>query len=388
MKDATPERVLLAQWYSNGDCLLATTLARQIKTDFPGCHLTWAISTRCRELLRGNPHVDAIWEIEQPTTGEIKDLHFATIVQWNHFEHEVRARQASGKFTQVFLTFSGSFRNLSLYDGTVRGLIFGAYPGPINVSLAPVLRLDKAEIENVRRFVGAHPEMTNCRRVALFECSPKSGQSAVNPEFALALSRRLLAEFDDLCIVLSSNLPVASADARIIDASQLTFRENAELTKHCTLLIGCSSGLTWLSTSDTAKSLPTVQIITSKAMFPNSLAIDHERRGLPTDHILEMDEPNLERAEACLKTVFREGFAAARAKFHQRISLANSYAVVGRVLLREGRYQQAVGYFLHVLRLEHRRLPVILRIARLALGHVRWLTLGLASALLHRPLRR
>ena len=30
------------------------------------------------------------------------------------------------------------------------------------------------------------------------------------------------------------------ADDRIIDGSKLSFRENAELTKYCTLLIGCS----------------------------------------------------------------------------------------------------------------------------------------------------
>src|SRR5512138_3038540 len=41
-------RVLLGQLEANGDCVYATTVARQIKTDNPDCHLTWAIGSRCR----------------------------------------------------------------------------------------------------------------------------------------------------------------------------------------------------------------------------------------------------------------------------------------------------------------------------------------------------
>ena len=37
-------KVSLVQLDANGDCLYATTIARQIKQDYPGCHLTWWIS--------------------------------------------------------------------------------------------------------------------------------------------------------------------------------------------------------------------------------------------------------------------------------------------------------------------------------------------------------
>ena len=40
----TPKKIILVQLYSNGDCLYATAVARQIKQDFPGSHLTWAIA--------------------------------------------------------------------------------------------------------------------------------------------------------------------------------------------------------------------------------------------------------------------------------------------------------------------------------------------------------
>jgi hypothetical protein len=52
--------ILLVQLYANGDCLYATTLARQIKHDYPGCHLTWAISPSCKSIIDLNPYVDAV----------------------------------------------------------------------------------------------------------------------------------------------------------------------------------------------------------------------------------------------------------------------------------------------------------------------------------------
>jgi ADP-heptose:LPS heptosyltransferase len=57
-------QILLGQLGSNGDCLYATIVARQIKTDFPDCHLTWAVGSFARPVLENNPFVDRIWQIE------------------------------------------------------------------------------------------------------------------------------------------------------------------------------------------------------------------------------------------------------------------------------------------------------------------------------------
>ena len=56
-------RILLVQLFSNGDCLYATAVARQIRHDYPSCHLTWAISSGCREMIRENPHIDDVMEV-------------------------------------------------------------------------------------------------------------------------------------------------------------------------------------------------------------------------------------------------------------------------------------------------------------------------------------
>ena len=144
------EKILLGQLWSNGDCLYATAIARQIKADYPGCHLTWAISSRCVSILDGNPHVDEIWVVQiNDNTVEAENK------AWTQFKKEALDKQKCGEFDKVFLTQVGP-DNLQNFDGTVRSSIFRAYPRPITVPIAPVLRLSSNEVENVRQFAQAN----------------------------------------------------------------------------------------------------------------------------------------------------------------------------------------------------------------------------------------
>ena len=161
-------------------------------------------------------------------------------------------------------------------------------------------------------------------------------------------------------------------------------RENAELTKHCTLLIGCSSGLSWLATSDWAKPLPTVQLYGRRATFPNSLARDHRRWGLPTGGILEMLDCPPDRLRACLKAVFREGFPAARTRFHEDICPAHSYEVVLAELLRKHVYCRALGYLGRNLRREGFRPRLLYGPVGVALRHVFGTSKALAGGFLRK----
>ena len=61
------KRFLIGQLGSFGDCLFATTVARQIKNDYPDCHLTWAVGSIYRSILDGNPYIDDIWEFPLST---------------------------------------------------------------------------------------------------------------------------------------------------------------------------------------------------------------------------------------------------------------------------------------------------------------------------------
>ena len=156
------KRILLGQLSSNGDCLYATTIAKQIKYDHPKCHLTWAIGSICRSVLDGNPYVDEVWEILLKDTKEIVDI-------WPKFKQLAEERKRNGDFDEIYLTqiFPGNLQN---YDGMIRSSIFRAYPNPITVPIAPVLKLLPHEIKNVRDFAVCHSlaKKKKCNIIRMF----------------------------------------------------------------------------------------------------------------------------------------------------------------------------------------------------------------------------
>ena len=104
------KRILLGQLGSYGDCLYATSVAAQIKQDFPGCHLTWAIGSLYKDAVALNPFVDSVWEIplEHPQNMP---------VAWRRFMEEAKRKHLQGEFDEMIFSQinPGNFRN---YDGT------------------------------------------------------------------------------------------------------------------------------------------------------------------------------------------------------------------------------------------------------------------------------
>ena len=307
-----PRRIVLGQLGARGDCVYATAVARQIKADYPGCRLTWAIGSMARSIIANNPYVDEVWEIPVRNHGEM-------LAAWEQFRKEVTARKARGDFDDVFLTqvYPDNFGN---YDGTVRASIFRGYPRPITVPVTPVIRLSREQVDATAEFVARH-RLTDYTTVILFECASASGQSFVTPEFALEVARGIVAVHPHTAVVLSSSVSVSSGDPRIIDGSGLPFDCNAELTKSCSLLIGCSSGISWLASSDWAKPLPQIQLLRRDTSVFASFVHDHEYFGLPTDQIIEMTDCPARRVVECVAVIRTEGFGAARKTFHEEIAL-------------------------------------------------------------------
>ena len=302
------KRFLLGQLVSHGDCLYATAVAKQIKKDYPGCHLTWAISSYCRAILDGNPDVDEIWEIPMENTRNL-------VEDWKQFEMRARERKRKGEFDDLFLTQYYP-ENLHHFDGLSRTTIFRGYPRPVTVPVNPVIRLREEEIRRVKEFAETY-QLDPKKGVILFECSARSGQSFVTPDFALQTSHALLKKNPNLTIILSSNQTIESGDHRIIDGSRLTFRENAELTRYCSLLVGCSSGISWLCTSDWAIPLPTVQLLRKGISPYASFVQDFKYRGVSTESIIEMTDCSAERVAGCLSTIFSKSFREARDAYHE-----------------------------------------------------------------------
>ena len=308
----TRKKVLIGQLGAHGDCLYATTIARQVKHDYPDCHLTWAVGTICRSILDANPYVDDIWEIPLANRTEMNDV-------WYSFEREARHLLAKGEYDEVILTQIQP-GNLQNFDGTVRASILRAYPSRLTVPVTPVVRLSANEVARVKRFLEAN-NIPEDGRIVLVECIGYSAQSFVTPDFAKEFARKLLVNEPNVYVMLSSHMTIESDHPRIIDASCLSFKENAELSKYCSLLVGCSSGISWLCTSDWAKPLPQIQLLKKGTSVYASMVHDHEYFNLPTGHLIEMTDCTSETVANCVQTILSHGFKVARNQYHTIIPL-------------------------------------------------------------------
>lgn len=301
-----PLEILLVHLYSNGDCLYATAVARQIKQDFPGCKLTWAIATFCKGIIANNPYVESIMEIEiaKDDAGAFRKL-----------RKEFRSLKEQGKFDEIFITHLMD-TNLAYYDGCIRSAIFLAYPNPIAVSIQPVLNLYETEINKAAAFAAEH-QLKNYKHVILFEFAPQSKQLNITKELAISVSEKL-ANNKDVAIILSSANPIIHHFENIIDGSSLTFRETAAVTHYCTMLLGCSSGITWISTSDAAKQLPMIQLINPDGAWLNPISRDFKRFGLDTGDLIELTHINEREIVDCVTDAIAN-FSSSREKYNKQI---------------------------------------------------------------------
>lgn len=307
-----PKKILLGMLVANGDCLLATVLARQIKQDYPGCKLTWAVSDLCAQVIYNNPFVDEYWIIplENKKAGEGKG--------WYDFYDQALKKKAAGEFDEVFCTQIYP-SNVHGFDGTTRGTIYAAYPHPVTVDARPVLRLTNDEIHKVNEWA-VEKKLAQYKTVMLFECSSFSGQSFVTPDWAMDVCMPILERHPELCVILSTHEKLTSPHPRMIIANDLGLRENAALTHHCHLLTGCSSGITWMSISDAAKRLPMVQFLKrGKGFTFASVAYDHQYWGLDTSEILETTNADKDHAITLLEAVLEKGVAACKPQYHQQL---------------------------------------------------------------------
>ena len=329
---------MLGHLASNGDCLFATAVARQIKEDFPGCHLTWGIGERYAAVIRNNPYVDEIWAFKA-------DDYFFT--GWIKFKREALGLKQKGLFDEIYFTQIIP-DNLANFSGIIRPSIFRNYPGLISAPYQPVIRLSNDEISRVHKFAEEN-SLRNYKNLILFECTPQSNQSFVNPDFAIEVSKLLTTVFSDLAVIISTHQKIPYTNSQIIDGSILSFRENAELTNYCTLFVGCSSGLSWLATSDWAKPLNKVQLLSSGSQMFASMIADFKALSLPVESVLEMDECSAETVAKCISTILEHGFSMARHQFNREIT--NSFKQYNHILsylFQQFKFRQAFSvYRLH-----------------------------------------
>ena len=328
-------RILLGMLASNGDCLYATAIARQIKTDFPGCHLTWAIGSLSRQVLTNNPDIDEIWELPQRSWAEMES-------DWTLFEIEARQLADAGRFDHVFLTQISPAR-FANYDGTIRPSMFRNFGRPITVPVDSTINLSEEEKAEVDHWFQGTPA-SSASQVVLCECSSKSGQSFMTVDMALQMAERITAADSKAVVIISTHEPLATKNPRIISGGTLSIRQIARLTKYVQLFVGCGAGLTVAATCGVAKpGLPNIQILKRSTSVYASFRHDFEYFGKPTGQFLELTTEDPDHlAKVAMASL--QDFAAARAEFDDPVPLTFGWyrQLISLMLLERGKYVDAV----------------------------------------------
>lgn len=305
-------KILLVQLGSNGDCLFVTTIAKQIKEiDYPGCKLTWMIGSNCSHIIENNHFIDE--KIIIPIK-DINDLWFKR----NNINDLIQKETVNLNFDKIFIT-DFTKENAKLRFGTTRSTLFRCYNHRITISPDPQIFLNNEEIENVKIFCDKNLIIKGENNI-LFECSPQSGQSNISFEKAIKIAELVISEKKNVKIILSSNIKFTHPTKNIIDASVLSIRENAELVNFCNLMVGCSSGLTWLATSNWANKIPMIQLLSpfiKNGVIPASVKTDFEYLGLPLNDIIELYDPEDDLISECILCVYQTSFNFTRKKFDE-----------------------------------------------------------------------
>jgi hypothetical protein len=188
----------------------------------------------------------------------------------------------------------------------------------------PIINLSLDEVKKVKDFADLH-KLDRFKKIILMECGPESFKSALNPISAKEIADKLTKEDSELAIILSSSKKIDNINPQIIDASILDFRSNAELTKYCTLFVGCSSGISWLTTTNWAKPLPKVIVINPHNHYYNSMIYDHLYAKLPIDNIIELKENKNTAVELteCISVILYDSFEKGKKQFHKALKLVN-----------------------------------------------------------------
>lgn len=270
--------------------------------------MIWAIGSAYKNVLDENPYVDQVMEIPISNRMEVK-------TKWFAFEKMITNLKRLTVFDEVYFTqiYPGY---PSRFHGCLRASMFRIYSNTTTVPLEPVLRLKQEEVDHVKEFAEKH-NLKKYDNVVLFECSPESNQSFITREKAEKIALLAsLREATNTCYILSGKEGGTHELDFIIDGSELSVRETAELTKYCTMLVGTGSGITMVCQSNWAKPLPTIQLLTEHSTA--SLKWDHEYFGLPTNRIIETTSEDIGHIMYCITDAIKN-FNAAKLGYDETI---------------------------------------------------------------------
>jgi hypothetical protein len=329
------EKILLVQLFSNGDCLFVTTIARQIKVNFPDCELTWLVSSKCKSMLLHNPDVDKIEEVEISDVTQNKVVFDAVVT-------DAMIKKQKGIYDRVIIPqLLGS--DMKFYDGIVCTSLYRASELKITVDTKPVLILTDAEKQAAVQFAQRN-NLGAYKNIVLFECAPQTNQLLLTDEIILDYCQHIVGN-ESTCVILSAPKAYNFQKEHIFDGNSLSIRETVALTHYCSHLLGCSSGISWAATSVAAKPLPMIQILAPNAYYFNPLSLTFKKLNRSTENLLELVEFNSEKIQTVFKDIFQVGFQQAKGKHHQPVKVQfKLFRGIIHQFLLEGKFSEIVTF--------------------------------------------
>lgn len=321
----TEKRILLIQLFSNGDCLYVTSIARQIKHNYPKSHLTWVVSTKCKSMLINNSDIDVIEEVVIPDSSQNEKV-FSKILK------ESSEKKDAGVYTDVIVP-QLLCDNMKFYDGTVWSSLVRSSGLNLTVNPLPILFLSDAEKKAAENFALTH-DLQKYEHVILFECAPQTSQLLLTREIILSYSKQIIDQ-GNACVILSAPQAYYFNEPHIFDGNTLSIRETVALTHFCTIILGCSSGITWAATSNAAKPLSFVQILAGDTYYFNPLSITFKKWKRSLDSLIELVRFDETKIGLVFKDIFLKGFETARLEHHQnvRVQFKLHRGIIHRFLL-------------------------------------------------------
>ncbi len=332
------KKFLIVQIGKYGDCLYATSIVKQIKCDFPTSHITWLICSNFKSILDENPFIDNVWEVD------CKTLDYFAQNGWLKLQEEINSKKKSGIYDEIIYSQVPPL-NWPRFRRTIRETTISAYSEKYTVDLSPVLKLKESEVNRVKDFSEKY-QLNKFKQVVLFECAPGSYQSQVNPDYAISIAKKVIEFNPEVCFILSSNTKIEINHHQILDGFELTYRENAELTKYCTLFIGCSSGITWISTSDWAKKLPTLQLLNPRFFIYSGMNYDFKLSNLDNKHIIELLQYDQDLVVKILIESFNSDWFAMKSIYNQEYkpTIDHFNNILFKLCLEETNYKEILNY--------------------------------------------
>jgi len=275
-------KIYIFQFAAYGDCLFATVVAAKLKLKYPNSQITWGIAKKYSNILENNPHVDIldVYDID-PRTASRKELNELV-------ENRLESIEKSANY-DLFLNLQIFNCQVLEFCTTLRHTIFRLHGITHNDLKSSIIKLTQKEISNVSRFM-KEIKFANFTKVILFECSPTSGQSDITIDKAIDYANLIIKSNPNYAVILSSMENRQVNNSNIFFANSLTYRENLELLSHVDILIGCSSGISWLTTCYKDFKKPIIQLLKRKSDIYCSMKYDFKLNEVDHYHIIELYE--------------------------------------------------------------------------------------------------